>query len=83
MSLVRFFANRNAEDSSVRKTVESWKRIRKRPLIWMLISAGIMVFASACAEKSSESPLAATTIGQFSEEISALADKTPAALTLL
>lgn len=50
---------------------------RKQSLIWMLIFAGIMVFATACAEKSS---LTTTTIGQFHEEISALADKTPTSL---
>lgn len=70
-----------AEGPTMRKTVESRKRTRKRCLIWMLISVGIMVFASSKGEKKTELPLTTTTIGQFSQEISALAEKTPDNLT--
>ena len=69
-----------AEDPSMTKTVKSWKRTRKRCLIWTLISVGIMVLAASLGEKTADLPLTTTTIGQFSQEISALADKTPTAL---
>ena len=69
-----------AEDSSMAEPVKSWKRTRKRSLIWMIISVGIMMFVLAREEELPELSLTATTIGQFSQEISALADKTPTAL---
>lgn len=46
----------------------------------VFIATGIMVFASGCGKKKTELSLTKTTIGQFNEEISALADKTPTAL---
>lgn len=69
-----------AEDLSMAEPVKSWKRTRKRSLIWMIISVGIMMFVLAREEELPELSLTATTIGQFSQEISALADKTPTAL---
>lgn len=69
-----------AEDLSMAEPVKSWKRTRKRSLIWMIISVGIMMFVLAREEELPELSFTATTIGQFSQEISALADKTPTAL---
>lgn len=65
-----------SEDPHMEKTIKSWKCTRKHSLIWMLIFAGIMAYAFPRMEETSTM----TTIGQFSEEISELADKTPTAL---
>ena len=65
------------EDPTMRKTVESWKRTRKRSFIWMLIFFGITAFALTHMEESEALPLNTTTIGQFSPELSALAEKQP------
>lgn len=71
-----------AEDPSMTKTVKSWKRIRKPALILMLIAAGIMVYTFFRAENTPELPLPMmTTIGQFSDEIKAVAEKTPDGFT--
>lgn len=63
-----------------RSTGGGKKRTRKHCLIWMLICVGIMVFAAFRWEKTTAQPLGTTTIGQFSQEISALAEKTPTTL---
>ncbi len=65
------------EDPTMRKDLESAKRTLKRSLIWMLISLGVFVFALSRAEESDNLPLNTTTIGQFSPELSALAEKQP------
>lgn len=66
-----------AEDPTMRKTVESWRRTRKRSLIGMLIFFGITAFALTHMEESEALPLNTTTIGQFIPELSALAEKQP------
>lgn len=65
------------EEPTMGKTVESWKRTRKRSFIWMLISFAIIVFALPRMEETEDLPLNTTTIGQFSQELSALAEKQP------
>lgn len=66
-----------AEDPTMGKTVDSWKRTRKRSFIWMLIFFGITAFALTHMEESEALPLNTTTIGQFSPEISELMEKQP------
>lgn len=63
------------EDPTMRKTVESWKRTRKRSLIGMLILLAILVPTFPKDEEGL--PRNVTTIGQFSPELSALAEKQP------
>lgn len=65
------------EDPTMRKTMESWKRTRKRSLIWMLIFLGLLVFTFPKDEEETGLPRNVTTIGQFSPELSALAEKQP------
>lgn len=65
------------EDPTMRKTVESWRRTRKRSFIWMLIFLGIMVPTFPKDETQTGLARNVTTIGQFSQELSALAEKTP------
>lgn len=65
------------EDPTMRKTVESWKRTRKRSFIWMLIFLVILVLTFPRDEGGTDLPRNVTTIGQFSPEFSALAEKTP------
>lgn len=69
-----------AEDPSMIKAVKFWKRIRKRALIGMIIAAGIMAFAFFAGGGAPELP-AMTTVGQFSDEIKAVAEKTPDGFT--
>lgn len=70
-----------AEDLSMEKTMQSWKRIRKRSLILMLIFGCITMYALPHSEQAPGLPrLTMTPIGQFREEIAALADQTPTAL---
>lgn len=69
------------EDPSVTKTVKSWKRTWKRSLIWMLLSLGVILLVFSRQEKSPELSLTTTTIGQFSQELSALAERQPDKLT--
>lgn len=57
------------------------KCTRKHALIWMLISLGVIVFVFVHEEESPAQSLTTTTIGQFSQEIAALAEKTPDKLT--
>lgn len=64
-----------AEDPTMRKTVESWKRTRKRSLIGMLILLAILVPTFPKDEEGL--PRNTTTIGQFSPELAVLAEKTP------
>ena len=66
-----------AEDPVNRKNVNSWKRTRKRSFLWMLVSFGVVAFALPRMEEPDSLPRNMTTIGQFSPEFSALADKTP------
>lgn len=65
------------EDPTMRKKVESWKRTRKRSFIWMLVFFGITAFALTHMEDSEDLPRNTTTIGQFSPEFAALAEKQP------
>ena len=65
------------EDPTMRKTVESWKRTRKRCFIGMLISLAILVLTFPKYAEKAGLPRNVTTIGQFRPELSALADKTP------
>lgn len=65
------------EDPTMRKTVESWKRTRKRSFIGMLIFLAILVPTFPKDEETEALPRNVTTIGQFSPELSALADKQP------
>ncbi|MGM9604544.1 MAG: DUF3592 domain-containing protein [Faecousia sp.] len=70
-----------AEDPSMTKAVKSWKRTRKSTLIGMLVSAGLIAYALSCTETTPELLLPTTTIGQFSDEIKAVAQKTPNGFT--
>lgn len=70
-----------AEDPAMRKTVKSWKRNWKHSLIWMLLSLGVVLFVFSRQDQTSEQPLTAATIGQFSQELSALAKIKPDRLT--
>ena len=63
------------EDPTMGKTVESWKRTRKCSLIGMLIFLAILVPTFPKDEEGL--PRNVTTIGQFSQELSALAEKQP------
>ena len=65
------------EDPTMRKTVESWKRTRKRSLIGMLIFLAILVPTFPKDEEETGLSRNVTTIGQFSPELSALAEKQP------
>lgn len=65
------------EDPTMRKTVESWKRTRKRSFIGMLIFLAILVLTFPRDEGGTDLPRNVTTIGQFSPELSALAEMQP------
>lgn len=69
------------EDPAMLKTAKSRKRILKCSLLWMLLSFGVILFVFSRQEKASELPLTTTTIGQFSQELSALSEKQPDKLT--
>ena len=64
-----------SDDPTMRKTVESWKRTRKRCFIGMLVFLAILVPAFPKDEEGL--PRNVTTIGQFSPELAALAEKQP------
>ena len=64
-----------SDDPTMPKTTVAWKRTRKRCRIGMLISLAILVLTFPKDEEGL--PRNVTTIGQFSQEFSALADKTP------
>ena len=66
-----------SDDPTMRKTMESWKRTRKRCFIGMLISLTILVLTFPKYAEKTGLPRNVTTIGQFRPEFSALADKTP------
>lgn len=66
-----------AEDLSMAEPVKSWKRTRKRSLIWMIISVGIMMFVLAREEELPELSLTATTIGAVSGEEELTLDPRP------
>ena len=67
-----------AEAPSMKKNVQSWNRALKTCLILMLIS-GILTAYALPRTEGQMNPMT-TTIGAFSDEIKALADKTPTAL---
>ena len=69
-----------AEEPSMQKTVKSWRRIRKRCLILMLIFGGLSAYALPRSAAEEQPLRAMTTIGSFSDEIKAVAEKTPDAL---
>ena len=69
-----------AEDPSMQKTVKSWRRIRKRCLILMLIFGCLTAYALPRSSAEEQTLPAGTTIGTFSDDIRALAEKTPVAL---
>lgn len=72
--LISFLGTRNARKAQK----HAQKSTRKYSLIWMLISAGILVYVFPRTVEMSLPSM--TTIGQFNEEIAALADKTPTGL---
>lgn len=65
----------------MRKTAKIWKCTLKNPLIWLLLALGVILFVFYLRDKAPEQPLTATTIGRFSQELSALAGKQPDKLT--
>ena len=69
-----------AEERSMKKTVQSWKRTLIRSLILTLISGVLIANTLPRTEAEGLSSLTTTTIGQFSAEIKAVAEKTPTAL---
>lgn len=66
-----------SDDPTMRKTMESWKRTRKRCFIGMLISLAILVLTFPKYVEKTGLPRNVTTIGQFRPEFSALSDKQP------
>ena len=77
--LTGFFVDGCAE--SMKKTVQSWKSIRKHALVLMLVFGWIAMYAYPRSALNPEmSRRAMITIGQFRGEITALADQTPTAL---
>lgn len=77
--LFSFFAGGCA--GSMKKTVQSWKHIRKHALVLMLVFGWIAMYAYPRSALGLElSRRAMTTIGQFRGETTALADQTPTAL---
>ena len=64
-----------SDDPTMRKTMESWKRTRKRCFIGMLISLVILVLTFP--EDEEGLPRNVTTIAQFSQEFAALAEQQP------
>ena len=77
--LLSFFAGGCA--GSMKKTVQCWKRIRKRTLILMLVFGWIAMYVYPRSALGPElSRRAMTTIDKFRGEIAALADQTPTAL---
>ena len=62
-----------SDDPTMRKTMESWKRTRKRCFIGMLISLVILVLTFPKDEEGL--PRNVTTIAQFSQEFAALAEQ--------
>lgn len=69
-----------AEDPSMGKTARSWKRIRKRCLILMLIFGCLTAYALPRSAGDAQTHQAMTAIGSFSDEIKAAAEKSPVTL---
>ena len=69
-----------AEDPPMQKTAKSWKRIRKRGLILMIIFGCLVAYALPRSVSEEQTPQAMTTIGALSDEIKAVAEKSPSNL---